>query len=85
METVSFDVQLKDGDIFSIDCEPPGRLWGETRNHQKNVAGFANFGSDPSTDECLDLAIEQCRVGISGSIGLVYSNTGGPGYSIVRD
>ena len=81
--------KLKDGDIFSIDCGvtlegfvgdtattvPVGRV-------DEQVLKLIRI-----TEECLDLAIEQCRAGNHlGDIGwAVQQHAENNGYSVVRD
>lgn len=83
------DYKLKDGDIFSIDCGatlegfvgdtattvPVGKVSEETLQLLR------------VTEECLELAIEQCRPGKHlGDIGAaVQQHAEGHGYSVVRD
>ena len=83
------DYKLKEGDIFSIDCG--ATLDGFVGDTATTVA----VGRiDPETtklirvtEECLDLAIEQCRPGNHlGDIGsAVQQHAEAQGYSIVRD
>src|SRR5687768_16235035 len=83
------DYRLKDGDIFSIDC-------GVTlEGFVGDTATTVPIGSVKEgwlklvrvTEECLDLAIEQCRPGRHlGDIGAaVQQHAEGHGYSVVRD
>ncbi|HSS19976.1 MAG TPA: type I methionyl aminopeptidase [Pyrinomonadaceae bacterium] len=83
------DYKLKDGDIFSIDC-------GVTlEGFVGDTATTVPVGNvDPAwlnlvqvTNECLDLAIEQCWPGKHlGDIGAAVQNHAeGRGYSVVRE
>lgn len=83
------DYQLKDGDIFSIDC-------GVTLDgFVGDTATTVPIGSVKEewlklvrvTEECLESAIEQCRPGRHlGDIGAaVQHHAEGHGYSVVRD
>jgi methionyl aminopeptidase len=81
--------QLKDGDIFSIDVG--ATLEGFVGDTATTVA-VGNVSQDRLrlmriTEECLELAIEQCREGNHlGDIGFaVQSHAEAQGYSIVRD
>jgi len=81
--------ELKDGDIFSIDCG--ATLFG----YVGDTAATIPVGTVSEevlklirvTEECLDLAIEECRVGNHvGDIGwVVQKHAEGNGYSVVRD
>jgi methionyl aminopeptidase len=81
--------QLKAGDIFSIDC-------GATlEGYVGDTATTVPVGTPPPewlelvkvTEECLALAIDQCRPGKHlGDIGAaVQQHAEGHGYSVVRD
>jgi methionyl aminopeptidase len=81
--------ELQEGDIFSIDV-------GVTLNgYVGDTAATVPVGRVPEdrlrlirvTEECLDLAIEQCRAGNHlGDIGwAVQAHAEGHGYSVVRD
>ena len=83
------DYRLKEGDIFSIDC-------GVTlEGFVGDTATTVPIGSVDEetlaliriTDECLELAIEQCRPGKHlGDIGFaVQQHAEAHGYSVVRD
>ena len=83
------DYELKDGDIFSIDC-------GVTlEGFVGDTATTVPIGSVKEewlklvrvTEECLERAIEQCRPGRHlGDIGAaVQQHAEGHGYSVVRD
>lgn len=83
------DYELKDGDIFSIDC-------GVTlEGFVGDTATTVPVGSVKAewlklvrvTEECLEYAIEQCRPGRHlGDIGAaVQQHAEGHGYSVVRD
>jgi methionyl aminopeptidase len=81
--------ELKEGDIFSIDVG--ATLDGFVGDTATTVA-VGKVSEDRShlmriTDECLQLAIDQCRVGNHlGDIGFaVQSHAEAHGYSIVRD
>ncbi|MEP6706696.1 MAG: type I methionyl aminopeptidase [Pyrinomonadaceae bacterium] len=81
--------ELKEGDIFSIDCG--ATLYGFVGD----TAATIPVGKVSEeclkliriTEECLDLAIEQCRVGKHvGDIGwVVQQHAETHGYSVVRD
>lgn len=81
--------KLKEGDIFSIDCG--ATLFGFVGD----TAATIPVGKVRDevlklirvTEECLDLAIEECRVGNHvGDIGwVVQQHAEGHGYSVVRD
>jgi methionyl aminopeptidase len=81
--------QLQEGDIFSIDVG--ATLEGFVGDTATTVA-VGKVGEDRLrlmriTEECLELAIEQCRAGNHlGDIGFaVQSHAEAQGYSIVRD
>jgi methionyl aminopeptidase len=83
------DYALKDGDIFSIDCG--ATLEGFVGDTATTVP-VGKVSEDwlkllKVTEECLDLAIEQCRPGKHlGDIGAaVQQHAEGHGYSVVRD
>jgi methionyl aminopeptidase len=83
------DYKLKDGDIFSIDCGVT--LEGFVGDTATTVP-VGNVSDDVLalvrvTEECLDLAIEQCRPGRHlGDIGAaVQHHAEARGYSVVRD
>ena len=81
--------KLKDGDIFSIDCGvTQGGFVGDTAT----TVPVGTVDEQRSkliriTEECLELAIEQCRAGNHlGDIGwAVQHHAETNGYSIVRD
>ena len=83
------DCELKDGDIFSIDCGVT--LDGFVGDTATTVpVGSVNeewLELVRVTRECLDLAIEQCRPGKHlGDIGaVVQQHAESHGYSVVRD
>ena len=81
--------KLKDGDIFSIDCG--ATLDGFVGDTATTVA-VGKIDPDIAklirvTEQCLDLAIEQCRPGKHlGDIGwAVQQHAEANGYSVVRD
>ena len=81
--------ELKDGDIFSIDV---GVTLGGFVGDTATTVAVGNVSEDRLqlmrvTEECLELAIAQCRVGNHlGDIGFaVQSHAEAQGYSIVRD
>jgi len=80
---------LKDGDIFSIDCGVT--LQGFVGDTATTVpignVDEARLKLVSVTDECLELAIEQCRAGKHlGDIGAaVQHHAEAHGYSVVRD
>jgi methionyl aminopeptidase len=83
------EYELQEGDIFSIDVG--ATLDGFVGDTATTVA-IGKVSEDRSllmriTDECLQLAIDQCRVGNHlGDIGFaVQSHAEAHGYSIVRD
>ena len=81
--------ELKEGDIFSIDCG--ATLFGFVGDTAATIP--VGKVSDEVlklirvTEECLDLAIAECRVGNHvGDIGwVVQQHAEGHGYSVVRD
>ena len=81
--------ELKEGDIFSIDCG--ATLYGFVGDTAATIpVGTVNeayLKLIHVTEECLDLAIEQCRVGKHvGDIGwVVQQHAEAHGYSVVRD
>src|SRR5262245_5535116 len=81
--------QLREGDIFSIDV---GVTLEGFVGDTASTIGVGEVGEDLKrliriTDECLQLAIEQCHAGNHlGDIGhAVQSHAEGHGYSVVRD
>jgi len=81
--------KLKEGDIFSIDCG--ATLYGFVGDTAATIP-VGKVSEEclrliRTTDECLDLAIEQCRVGNHvGDIGwVVQQHAEARGYSVVRD
>ena len=81
--------ELKDGDIFSIDV---GVTLGGFVGDTATTVAVGKVSEDRLrlmrvTEECLELAIEQCRAGNHlGDIGFaVQSHAEAQGYSIVRD
>jgi methionyl aminopeptidase len=83
------DYKLKDGDVFSIDCGVT--LEGFVGDTATTVP-IGNVSDDwlalvRVTEECLELAIEQCRPGRHlGDIGAaVQQHAEARGYSIVRE
>src|SRR5882672_4013739 len=83
------DYKLKDGDIFSIDCGVT--LEGFVGDTATTVP-IGKVSDDwlalvRTTEECLELAIEQCRPGRHlGDIGAaVQQHAEASGYSIVRE
>jgi len=83
------DYVLKDGDIFSIDCGVT--LEGFVGDTATTVP-VGNVSEDwlalvRVTEECLDLAIEECRPGRHlGDIGaVVQQHAEARGYGVVRD
>jgi len=81
--------ELKDGDIFSIDCGATlyGFVGGTAATIPVGRVSEECLKLIRVTEECLDLAIEQCRVGKHvGDIGwVVQQHAEGHGYSVVRD
>ncbi|HKP48108.1 MAG TPA: type I methionyl aminopeptidase [Pyrinomonadaceae bacterium] len=83
------DYELQDGDIFSIDCG--ATLEGFVGDTATTVpVGKVSedwLGLIHVTEECLNLAIEQCRPGKHlGDIGAaVQQHAEANGYSVVRD
>lgn len=81
--------ELKEGDIFSIDCG--ATLYGFVGDTAATIpVGTVSEECQKLirvTEECLDLAIEQCRVGKHvGDIGwVVQQHAEAHGYSVVRD
>jgi len=81
--------KLKEGDIFSIDCG--ATLEGFVGDTATTVAvgkvADERLRLIQITEECLDLAIEQCRAGNHlGDIGwAVQQHAEANGYSVVRD
>jgi methionyl aminopeptidase len=83
------DYKLKDGDIFSIDC---GVTLGGFVGDTATTVPVGKVNADRLklvrvTEECLDLAIEQCRPGKHlGDIGAaVQQHAEALGYSVVRE
>ena len=83
------DYALKDGDIFSIDCG--ATLEGFVGDTATTVP-IGKVSEEwlklvKATEECLELAIEQCRPGKHlGDIGAaVQQHAEGQGYSVVRE
>jgi len=81
--------ELKEGDIFSIDCG--ATLYGFVGDTAATIP-VGKVSAEVQklirvTEECLDLAIEECRVGNHvGDIGwVVQKHAEGHGYSVVRD
>lgn len=80
---------LKDGDIFSIDCGVTleGFVGDTATTVPIGTVGDEVLKLIRITDECLELAIEQCRPGKHlGDIGFVIQqHAESNGYSVVRD
>ena len=83
------DYELKDGDIFSIDC---GATLDGFVGDTATTVPIGNpsdewLGLVRVTEECLNLAIEQCRPGKHlGDIGaVIQQHAEAHGYSVVRD
>jgi len=81
--------ELKEGDIFSIDCG--ATLFGFVGDTAATIP-VGKVSEEVLklirvTEECLELAIEECRVGNHvGDIGwVVQQHAEGHGYSVVRD
>lgn len=83
------DYVLKDGDIFSIDCGVTleGFVGDTATTVPIGHVDEAALKLISVTDECLDLAIDQCRPGKHlGDIGFaVQQHAEAHGYSVVRD
>ncbi len=83
------DYQLKEGDIFSIDVGVTldGFVGDTAATIPVGTATEDRLKLIRVTEECLQLAIEQCRVGNHlGDIGwAVQSHAEAHGYSVVRD
>lgn len=83
------DYKLKDGDIFSIDCGVTleGFVGDTATTVPVGVVSAETLRLVRVTEECLELAIEQCRPGKHlGDIGAaVQSHAESHGYSVVRD
>jgi methionyl aminopeptidase len=83
------DYQLKDGDIFSIDCGVTlGGFVGDTATTVPvGRVSDERLKLVRVTEECLDLAIQECRPGRHlGDIGAaVQQHAESHGYSVVRD
>ena len=83
------DYVLKDGDIFSIDCGVTleGFVGDTATTVPIGPVDEAALKLISVTDECLDLAIDQCRPGKHlGDIGFaVQQHAEAHGYSVVRD
>jgi methionyl aminopeptidase len=83
------DYQLKEGDIFSIDCGVTleGFVGDTATTVPVGKVSEAWLALVRVTEECLDLAIEECRPGRHlGDIGAaVQQHAEGRGYSVVRD
>jgi methionyl aminopeptidase len=83
------DYELKDGDIFSIDC---GVTLSGFVGDTATTVPIGTVDEDwlklvRVTEECLERAIEECRAGRHlGDIGAaVQQHAEGNGYSVVRD
>jgi methionyl aminopeptidase len=81
--------KLKEGDVFSIDCG--ATLYGFVGDTAATIP-VGKVSNEVLklirvTEECLELAIEECRVGNHvGDIGwVVQQHAEGHGYSVVRD
>lgn len=83
------DYKLKDGDIFSIDCGATleGFVGDTAITVLVGTVSEETLQLVRITEECLDLAIDQCRPGKHlGDIGAaVQQHAEGHGYSVVRD
>lgn len=83
------DYKLKDGDIFSIDCGVTleGFVGDTATTVPVGEVSDACLALVRVTEECLDLAIEQCRPGRHlGDIGAaVQEHAESRGYSVVRE
>ena len=83
------DYELKDGDIFSIDCGVTldGFVGDTATTVPVGTVSEQWLSLVRVTEECLDLAIEQCRPGKHlGDIGAaVQQHAESNGYSVVRD
>ena len=83
------DYVLKDGDIFSIDCGVTleGFVGDTATTVPIGLVDEAVLKLISVTDECLELAIDQCRPGKHlGDIGFaVQQHAEAHGYSVVRD
>ena len=83
------DYVLKDGDIFSIDCGVTleGFVGDTATTVPIGLVDEAALKLISVTDECLELAIDQCRPGKHlGDIGFaVQQHAEAHGYSVVRD
>jgi methionyl aminopeptidase len=81
--------ELQEGDIFSIDIGATldGFVGDTATTIPVGTASEDRLKLIRVTDECLELAIEQCRAGKHlGDIGwAVQSHAEGHGYSVVRD
>jgi methionyl aminopeptidase len=83
------DYELKDGDIFSIDCGVTleGFVGDTATTVLVGKVSDSWLALVRATEECLDLAIEQCRPGKHlGDIGAaVQQHAEAHGYSVVRE
>jgi len=83
------DYKLKDGDIFSIDCGVTleGFVGDTATTVPVGIASDERLALIRVTEECLDLAIEECRPDKHlGDIGAaVQQHAEARGYSVVRD
>ncbi len=83
------DYQLKEGDIFSIDCGATleGFVGDTATTVPVGKVSQQVLDLVQVTEECLELAIEQCRPGKHlGDIGAaVQQHAESHGYSVVRD
>ena len=83
------DYKLKEGDIFSIDCGATleGFVGDTATTVPVGKVDEERLKLIRITEECLDLAIEQCRAGNHlGDIGwAVQQHAEANGYSVVRD
>jgi methionyl aminopeptidase len=83
------DYELRDGDIFSIDCGVTleGFVGDTATTVPVGNVSEGRLALVRVTEECLDLAIEECRPGRHlGDIGAaVQQHAEARGYSVVRD
>ena len=83
------DYELKDGDLFSIDCGATldGFVGDTATTVPVGTVSDERLELVRVTEECLDRAIEQCRPGKHlGDIGAaVQQHAEAHGYSVVRD
>jgi methionyl aminopeptidase len=83
------DYKLKEGDIFSIDCGATleGFVGDTATTVPVGRASDVRLALIRVTEECLDLAIEECRPGKHlGDIGAaVQAHAEARGFSVVRD